>query len=249
METARAAVEVAAKAALVHWRTPLLVERKADATPVTAADHDAEAAILTVLRAAYPEHGILSEESGAFPSGASSRWIVDPIDGTRGFARGGTFWGPIVALERDGAIVAGAMALPALGATYWAGRGCGAYCNGRRIVLSQVTEWSEATLSVGEMRVLLASRWRQGIVDLVASASSTRSYGDVAGCAQHLDGRAEAWLEAGVKPWDIAALKVLVVEAGGRCSVFDGNDTHTSGSLAATNGLVHARVLAALGRV
>jgi hypothetical protein len=95
----------------------------------TQADRDAEAAILDILRRVFPEHATLAEESGAEGAGRD-RWIVDPLDGTRGFARGGTFWGPLVAYERDGRVLAGAMALPALRETYWAGRGMGAGATG-----------------------------------------------------------------------------------------------------------------------
>src|SRR5512137_1020115 len=127
LATARRAVEAAAAASLAHFRRGVRVEVKPDRTPVTAADRDAEAAVLAVVRAAFPGHAVLGEETGAHGGDASLRWIVDPIDGTRGFTRGGSFWGPLVALEQDGRVVAGAMALPALGEVYCAARGRGAW--------------------------------------------------------------------------------------------------------------------------
>ena len=126
MDTARHAVLAASAASLHYWRKDVVVDMKPDRSPVTAADRDAEAAILDVIRLAFPEHAILAEESGAH-EGTGGRWIIDPLDGTRGFTRGGSFWGPLVALEVDGDIVAGAVGLPALGETYFAGRGLGAY--------------------------------------------------------------------------------------------------------------------------
>jgi histidinol-phosphatase len=246
MDTARHAVMAAAAASLRYWRKDVKVEVKADRTPVTAADRDAEAAIIEVIRLAFPTHAILAEESGAQP-GEGGRWIVDPLDGTRGFARGGSFWGPLVALDWAGEIVAGAVGLPALGETYFAGRGLGAYRDGERLAVSKVSEWSEATLSLGEIKALQAGSRAAGLQSLIAGAASTRSYGDVAGAIQLLCGRAEAWLEAGVRPWDIAALAVLVEEAGGRFSDFDGGRRFLeTGHAVATNSLVHPHVLHAI---
>ena len=248
MEVARRAVGAASAAALRHWRTAITVDWKADRTPVTAADRDSEAAILKVIREAFPSHAILAEESGAISGDATSRWIIDPIDGTRGFARGGTFWGPMVALEHDGRIVAGAMALPALGETYWAGRGCGAFGPPGRLALSAVDDWAQATFSAGELRALLATPWAEGIRELITTCASTRCYGDVAGAVQLLSGRAEAWIEGVVKLWDLAALKVIVEEAGGAFTDFDGTDTLETGRAVATNGRLHEHVLAVLRR-
>ncbi|HYV67973.1 MAG TPA: inositol monophosphatase family protein, partial [Myxococcales bacterium] len=176
------------------------------------------------------------------------RWIVDPLDGTRGFTRGGKFWGPLVALEHRGEVVAGAMALPALGETWWAARGLGAWMRVQesapiRARVSRIGDWSQATLSFGEAKNLLAPPLLEPLAALAASAESTRCYGDLAGGALVLQGKAEAWVEAGVQIWDIAALRVLVEEAGGRFTDFEGRATHAAGSCVASNGLVHDHVL------
>ena len=121
LDTARRAVEAAGRAALPYFRTGVRVDRKPDRSPVTAADRAAEAAILEIVRAAFPDASILAEENGA-DDRRRYAGIVDPLDGTRGFTRGGTFWGPLVALEHDGEIVAGGAALPALGELYFAAR-------------------------------------------------------------------------------------------------------------------------------
>ncbi len=251
METARRAAEAAAAAALRHFRTGVRVEVKPDRTPVTAADREAEAAALAVIRAAFPDHAVLGEESGAHAGDAAARWIVDPIDGTRGFTRGGSFWGPLVALEQGGSVVAGAMALPALGETYWAARGLGCWqrtgaAEPVRLRVSGVSDWSEATLSLGEMRFVLAPPLGDRIVGLARGAASARCYGDLAGAAMVLTGRAEAWIEAGVQVWDLAPLQILVEEAGGRFTDFEGRATVAGGRCVASNGLLHAHVLATL---
>jgi histidinol-phosphatase len=249
--TARRAVEAASAASLAHFRRGVRVELKPDRTPVTAADRDSEAAIVAAIRAAFPGHAILGEESGAHEGSASSRWIVDPIDGTRGFTRGGSFWGPLVALEDRGEMVAGAMALPALGETYWAARGQGAWMRRgegqpERLRVSGIATWEEATLSLGELRGLFAPAVAPRTLKLATSAASSRCYGDLAGCAMVLTGRAEAWVEAGVQVWDLAPLKILVEEAGGKFTDFSGNPTVESGNAIATNGALHAHVLGML---
>ncbi|TKD00562.1 inositol monophosphatase family protein [Polyangium fumosum] len=250
--TARAAVEAAAAASLVHFRRGVRVETKPDRTLVTAADRDAEAAIFGVIRARFPDHALLGEETGAHEGAdAEARWIVDPLDGTRGFTRGGSFWGPLVALEHRGVVVAGAMALPALGETYWAARGLGAFRRvgeepPERLAVSGITDLADATLSLGEPRCLLAPPLGERVTRLALSAAQARCYGDLAGCALVLTGRAEAWIEAGVQIWDIAALAVLVEEAGGRFTDFEGRPTVASGHCVASNGILHERVLAAL---
>jgi histidinol-phosphatase len=251
METARRAAEAASAAALRHFRTGVRVETKPDRSPVTAADREAEAAALAVIRAAFPEHAVLGEESGAHAGSAGSRWIVDPIDGTRGFTRGGGFWGPLVALEVAGAVVAGAMALPALGETYWAARGQGCWLRvgaggPTRLRVSGVADWPEATLSLGELRFLLAPPLGERVAGLARTAASVRCYGDLAGAAMVLTGRAEAWIEAGVQVWDLAALQVLVEEAGGRFTDLEGRPSAGSGACLATNGRVHDQLLKAL---
>jgi histidinol-phosphatase len=250
LDVARRAAEAGGAAAMAHFRAGVRVELKPDRSPVTAADRDAEAAILAAIRERFPAHAVLAEETGAHAGSVASRWIVDPLDGTRGFTRGGSFWGPLVALEHEGEIVAGAMALPAAGEVYWAARGRGAWLkvgNGTpsRLAVSGVPAWEDATFAIGEMRFLLSGALAAPCTSLATGAAQTRCYGDLAGCAMVLTGRAEAWVEAGVQVWDLAPLKVLVEEAGGRFTDLAGAPTHLSGECVASNGRVHDRVLAA----
>jgi histidinol-phosphatase len=247
LDTARRAAEAAGRAALAHFATGVAVERKPDRSPVTAADRDAEAAILDVVRAAFPTASILAEESGAHAGDPTLRWIVDPLDGTRGFSRGGSFWGPLVALEHEGAIVAGAAALPAAGELYFAARGRGCHrADGAPVRLSGIDDWSEATLSVGELPRLFASPQAAGVRRLIDTAASTRCYGDVAGALMVLGGRAEAWLEAGVQPWDIAPFPILFSEAGAVFTDLAGAPTIATGTALAATRPLHAHVLSAL---
>jgi histidinol-phosphatase len=252
METARRAAEAATAASLAHFHRGVRVERKPDRTPVTQADRDSEAAILAVVRAAFPDHGFLGEETGAHAGAAGTRWIADPLDGTKGFTRGRAFWGALVALEHEGRIVAGAMALPALGETYWAAKGLGAWMRTgdsgtpTRLQVSKISDWSDSTLSFGEPHVLFRPPMLERLAALSLSAQTARCYGDLAGCALVLQGKAEAWVEAGVQIWDLAPLPILIEEAGGTFTDLDGKPTHASGSCVASNGLVHQHVLRGL---
>jgi len=251
LTTARRAVEAASAVSLRHFRRGIAVELKPDRTPVTIADRESEAVIAQVVQKAFPRHAILGEETGTSGGNGDTRWIIDPIDGTRGFTRGGSFWGPLVGLEHHGEIVAGAMAMPALGETYWAARGMGSWLQrgqetATRLQVSTIDRWEEATLSLGEIRCLYAPELSQRMVRLSTSCAQTRCYGDLAGCALLLTGRAEAWIEAGVQIWDLAPLQILVEEAGGRFTDFNGTPTVKSGNAVATNGPLHQHLLDAL---
>ena len=155
-----------------------------------------------------------------------------------------------MALEHEGAIVAGAMALPALGETYWAARGRGAWLASGdgaplRLAVSRIGAWEDATLSWAS-RTSSSARRCSSASRRSPRARSARCYGDLAGAALVLQGKAEAWIEAGVQLWDLGPLPVLAEEAGGRFTDLDGRPTMASGSCVLSNGLVHEHVLLAL---
>lgn len=246
LEAARDAVAAGGDAARRFFRAGVETSRKADGSLVTQADHAAEKAILSIIRERFPGHAVLTEESGALEGDQTVRWIIDPLDGTHRFARGLRTWGPMVALEQDGDIVAGAIALPALGETYWAARGMGAYLNGEPLEVSQITDWSRANLSLGSIARILETPASQGVLELVRRADYTLAGGDLAGGAAVLRGEAEVWIEAGVQPWDIAPFKVLVEEAGGRCTDFQGGFDLSRGEAVVSNGAMHDGVMKAI---
>ena len=253
LTTARRAAEAASMAALGHFRRGVRVELKPDRSPVTIADREAELAAIAAIRAAFPGHGIHGEEGGSQGQRAT-RWIIDPVDGTRGFTRGESCWGPLVALEHAGEVVAGAMALPVSGEVFFAARGLGAWevalaGDGgppRRLQVSGIARWEDATFSLGEPRVLLAPPFAEAVGRLATTCARTRCLGDLAGFAMVLKGQAEAWVEAGVQLWDLAPMLVLLEEAGGRFTDLSGRATVGSGDAVATNGLVHEHVMSAL---
>lgn len=242
------AVEAASAIELAHFRRGVRVELKADRSPVTIADKEAEAAIRALIARELPDHDFVGEESGIESRGSSFRWVVDPLDGTKGFTRGSAFWGPMVALLYADRVVAGAIALPALQDVYAAALGLGATKNGQAIRVSSVKAWGECTLSLGEMKHLFAPPRAPALLDLVSTAASTRCYGDLAGAAMVLEGRADVWIEAGVQIWDLAPMAILAEEAGGRFTDLEGRPRVDSGGAVLSNGHLHPHVLAALGR-
>ena len=222
--------------------------QKADHTPVTQADQEAETAIAERLRDAFPDIGFLGEEFGA-QGGQSRRWIVDPIDGTKNFVRGIPYWATLLALEEDGEVTLGVVHSPATGELYWARRGQGAWLDGLPLRVSAVGRLRDAMVthsSLNLLRLLDGGRLWDGFVHLVDRTDRQRGFGDYFGYTFVLRGQAEIMLEADVKPWDIAPFKILFEEAGGRFTDLAGRPTIYSGNALATNGRLHDEVLALL---
>lgn len=241
IEAARAGGEVA----FGHFRRGVEVGLKADRSPVTAADHEAEAAIVETLRRAFPDHGVLAEESGARGS-TERRFIVDPIDGTRNFARGIPIWAVMVALEKRGAITAGVIWEPVRGNLYRARRGEGAFLNGRRIRVSRVSALAEAMLVHATLNALRRDGLWDGFVRLVDATGRQRGFGDYLCYTTIAEGKAEVALATNVKVWDLAAAKILLEEAGGRLTDVRGEDSITRGTALASNGILHEAALGLL---
>lgn len=244
LDVARRAAQAASQAALPYFRAGVTTRTKEDRSPVTQADLESEAAIVRVIREAFPDHSLLTEESGAHAGLPETRWIVDPLDGTRGFIRGGVFWGALIALEHKGEIVAGAMALPAQGLLYWAARGLGAWRDGTRLTLAPENTWAESTVSCGEISRMLRLPEAERLKELLRTCASARAYGDVGSIAMLLDGRADAWIEGGVQPWDLAPGKILVEEAGGVFTDFSGRSSPAHGSALAARAGLHRHMVA-----
>lgn len=243
-------------------RTDLHVETKADDTPVSEADRAVEQTIWSLLTAARPGDQLLGEEFGhqgggdTVSSPSVRRWILDPIDGTANFVRRYPIWATLLALEVDGELVVGAVSAPALGRRWWAGRGLGAFAlspgdpEPTRLEVSQVTEladayvlstsanyWQEAGLSMtGYQRLALGAKWDRGLGDFWSHMMVAE------GCA-----------EVGVDPigklWDLAALQVVVEEAGGTFTDLSGARRADGGNAVSTNGHLHATALATIADV
>lgn len=247
LEAAIAAARVAGEVIRPYFRTALQVETKADQSPVTAADRAAEHAIVETLRRAFPAYGVLGEEFGAQPGQADARWIIDPIDGTQNFIRGIPYFATLIALEEAGEITVGVVYAPAEDDLLYAARGQGAFANGERLAVSNITELAQAMLVHGGLDVLLQSGYWEGFTRLVRATRRQRGFGDYFAHTFVCRGQAEVMLETDVKPWDLAPIKILIEEAGGRFTDFSGVPTIYSGNAVVSNGRVHNAVLALLG--
>jgi histidinol-phosphatase len=245
LEVAIAAAQAAGAVALRYFRTDLQVERKADFSPVTVADREAEQAAVALLKEAYPSHGILGEEYGAH-GGDGPKWIIDPIDGTKSFIRGIPFFATLVALEEDGEITTGAVYAPALDDLLYAQKGQGAFDRNGPLRVSRIDTVRRAMLVFGGAGVLRNRGYWPAYERLVDASGRQRGYGDYFGYTFIARGQAEAMIDVDLKPWDLAALKIIIEEAGGRFTDFSGQATAYGGSAIASNGLVHDEIRALL---
>ena len=223
----------------------LVVESKPDMTPVTEVDRAVETMIAERLALSRPEHALVGEEFGAGGRRAArTRWIVDPIDGTRNYIRGIPVFATLLAVEVDGDLAVGVASAPALGRRWYAARGEGAFADGERIAVSRIADLAEARLSHSSLE-----GWETGgrialFLDLARAVGNTRGFGDF---WQHMlvaQGSLELAVEPKVSLWDLAALKVIVEEAGGRLTDLKGMSTAAGGTVLSSNGLLHDEALA-----
>ncbi|MEA2551101.1 MAG: histidinol-phosphatase [Actinomycetota bacterium] len=226
----------------------LEVRLKADLSMVTEADTSIEAMLRQQLAVAFPDDRVLGEEEGGSVEGAGRIWIVDPIDGTSNFARGVPAWGTLIALQNDGVSVLGVCDMPALGERYAAVRGYGATCNDRPIRVSEIATVADSHLLYAEMKDLLDGPYREPVLGLIADCWRDRGFGDCWAHALVARGAAEVMLEPELSLWDYAAMQVIVEEAGGRMTTFDGGPPVHGGSVVSTNGVIHDAVLERLAR-
>jgi len=224
---------------------------KDDRTEVTEADRGAEALLADRIAAERPEHGFFGEEHGAQgPADSPWRWIVDPIDGTSGFVRGIPVWATLIALTHaERGVVVGVVSAPALGKRWWAAQGLGAFADGRRCQVSDVAELSGAQISVtfnsGWERLGLTGE----LVSILQSARRARGFGDFWQHCLVAEGALDLAIDAvGVAVYDIAAVRVIVEEAGGRFTDRFGRATHEQPSAISSNGHLHDEIVARLAQ-
>jgi histidinol-phosphatase len=238
------AAQQAGKVALRYFDLATLqVEWKHNQTPVTVADREAEQRLRTLLLGAFPRDGFLGEESGETPGSSGFRWIIDPIDGTRSFVRGVPLWGTLVGLEYQEEQIAGVVAIPALGQVFRALRGDGAYRDERRIRVSELADLKESQVFYSGINWFIKGGARDAFLELVGRTQRQRGFGDFYGFVLVAQGSGEFMVEYGVNPWDIAALKPIIEEAGGAFSDWDGNATIHRPDILASNGKLHQEVL------
>ncbi|MFN2136992.1 MAG: inositol monophosphatase family protein [Candidatus Promineifilaceae bacterium] len=246
LEFALDAVWRAGRQTLAYYQTGVAAERKADNTPVTLADKQAEQTLRELITTEWPDHGIVGEEFGNHNAGAHYTWIIDPIDGTKSFVSGVPFYSNLLALTDGDRALLGVINFPALDDTIYALRGEGCYWNGRRAHVSAKASLADAVLLTSELKPYREKRgeaWGR----LVDSTYVQRTWGDAYGYFLVATGRAEIMLDPAMALWDCGPLQVILEEAGGTFTDWKGTPTIHNGEAVATNGLLHNAVLDLLG--
>jgi histidinol-phosphatase len=238
LELALRLADAADAMSLARFRSrDLRVETKADSTPVTEADTEVEHELRAMLGVERRRDAILGEEQGASGKGRR-RWIVDPIDGTRNYSRGIPVWATLIALEDGGQVVLGVVSAPALHRRWWAERGGGAHAGGDQVHVSAVRRPEDAVLSFA---------LEQPLPGLAARAWHARAYGDFWSHMLVAEGAIDGAIDAiGVSVWDLAAVQVIVEEAGGTFTDFAGEHRIDGGSAISSNGQLHQALLEAV---
>jgi histidinol-phosphatase len=230
----------------------LVVEDKADLTPVSDADKSAEQVIRMQLQRTRPRDAVVGEEFE--PTGhGPRRWVVDPIDGTKNYVRGVPVWATLIALVVDEDPVLGLVSAPALGRRWWAAGGSGAWTGrslsaARRLHVSTVSHLSDASLSYSDLDGWDESGRDEGFTELRRGCWRTRAYGDFWSHMLVAEGAVDIACEPTLALHDMAALVPIVTEAGGRFTSLDGRAGPWGGSAVTTNGLLHDEVLHLLRR-
>ncbi|MGQ0429852.1 MAG: inositol monophosphatase family protein [Gammaproteobacteria bacterium] len=249
LDAALAAAEAAADIIRASYRRKVGVRTKGDGSPVTEADIAAEAAIRDHVLSRFPGDGFFGEESDALRMDAEFLWIVDPIDGTKSFVRQVPMFSTQIALMHRGRLVMGVSCAPAFGETAWAEAGAGASLDGVAMRVSPIATIEEATISTGNLRSLSSGpRWA-AFGRLVSRLDRIRGYGDFLHYHLLAAGKLEAVIESDIGILDIAALTVIVEQAGGRVTDLEGAPIGLrTQSILASNGRLHDTVLEALRR-
>jgi histidinol phosphatase-like enzyme (inositol monophosphatase family) len=232
----------------------LAIERKADMSPVTIADTEAEKLLRSRIAERFPDDGIVGEEFGTQSGTNRYQWVFDPIDGTKSFIHGVLLYTTLVALLRDNEPVIGVIHAPAGSETVYAAKGGGCWQlresnqSPQPARVSKVAQLKDSLLLTTEMAGFARNR-RPDAVDrflrLQRAARLSRTWGDGYGYLMVATGRAEVMIDPVVNLWDAAPLQPIIEEAGGQFTDWDGNATIHTGEAIATNGLVGAEVLAA----
>jgi histidinol-phosphatase len=236
----------AAEAVIRHYyNTGVKISLKQDASPVTVADIESERAIIGVIERAFPAHGFFGEETGRHKADAEYLWLIDPIDGTKSFIRGTPFFSTQIALMRRGQLIAGISNAFMFDELACAAPGEGAWLNGGALKVSTVKTLDEATLSVGNITGLASSSSWPALGGLVQSINRFRGYGDFLHYHLLAAGKLDCVIETGLSILDIAALAVIVREAGGVFTDLSGRDLdiNSKSVLAAATPELHSIVL------
>jgi histidinol-phosphatase len=230
----------AAEIAMSFFLGEFEVRQKPDLSPVTQVDLDVETAIRDMIADRFPSDAVTGEEHG---EGSGDRvWIVDPIDGTKNFADGVPIWATLIALQVDGRSALGVASAPAMGERYEAVRGGGARWNGRELRVSE-RKLEDAFMVFSSIDDWLGGPREDTFLDLVRDTRRSRGFGDFWGHMLVARGAADLMMEPALRVWDWASITVIVEEAGGRLTTFEGMEPSDGSSIVTTNLVVHDEVV------
>ena len=247
LQVALAAARAAAAISKSYYAGNFSVTTKADLTPVTQADVECEQAIRDIVLERYPEHGFYGEETGRTQDDADYVWLVDPIDGTKGFVRQYPFFSTQIALLYHGEIILGVSSGTMMQELAWAEKSRGAWLNGTRLAVSDIDDPDRAAVSTGNIGSLAKSVGWGSLGEILARADRTRGYGDFYHYHLLASGKIEAVIESDVNILDIAALSVIVTEAGGVFTDLNGvRPNLNTRSVLAANKSLHGHYLQCL---
>lgn len=243
LSVGREAVKQAEKILLRYFESNLNIEFKADQSPVTIADRQAEAIIKKIISDSFPDHGFYGEESGIKKTTSGYQWTIDPIDGTKNYTRGLPFFTTELALFKDGEVILGISNAPKLGKTLFATKGQGAYLNNQPIKVSLVNELAKAYVIFGGLKYFVGQK-QTGLFTLTNSCGASRGFGDAWSYHLLAEGKIDCMVEAKIGgAYDAAAEVIIIEEAGGKVTDIDGNPfTIQSKSVIATNGILHDQI-------
>lgn len=246
IETAKQAAKAAEEIAQHYYKSNLEIEIKEDRSPVTVADVECEKAIKAIILDTFPEHGFFGEETGKENADADFLWLIDPIDGTKSFVRQYPFFSTQIALMYKGELIAGVSNAPIFEEMAWAAKGHGAFLNGKPIKVSEIAEVRDATLSTGNIGALTQQpeKWA-ALGDLINQVHRIRGYGDFYHYHLLAAGKIDMVVESDLNILDIAALAVIINEAGGIVTDFNGQPPglDVRNLLAASNKTFHEDLL------
>jgi histidinol-phosphatase len=244
LETAVKAARLSEEVILKYYSSDLKIEAKSDNSPVTIADKEAERIIRETIKERFPDHGFFGEEFGESQTASDCIWIIDPIDGTKNYTHGIPLFATQIALMYKNEVVVGVSNAPVLHELLSASKGEGTTLNGKDISVSKKQKLSEAYLSFGSLNSFKKNNQSENLSDLIEHSYTARGFGDAWSYHLLAQGKIDAMIEASTKIWDIAAVSLIVEEAGGRVTDISGNKiTKDTTSIIATNNKIHEPVL------
>lgn len=232
------------KLALKYFQSAQLkTDVKRDMTPVSEGDLAIENHIRALVAKSHPDISIVGEEHGETIGSSDIKLIIDPIDGTKNFIAGIPFFATLLAIEQNGKVIAGMISAPATGDKFWAQKDMGAFHNGKQVHVSKQRELSKSLALHGSIFGQEGPKDPKQLLNLLSTTYRQRGFADYLSPCYVFTGAGEFAIDFSLKAWDMASIKIIVEEAGGRFSDVDGNDSIYSGNYIASNGLLHDEIL------